>query len=384
MKMGVVFHSADRYNGATRSLLDLIEVWSQNRDVKIICFLPKKDTACNVLDEIGVRYCICDIYSSRYLTTEPINERVLRNQVRRIRLLKEYFLDVPQIAKKIKEEKIDIIYSNTGSIMFGYWLAKRLNISHAWHIREMGEEDQNAKMLFGKHSFISSLNASQYIVAISNTVLNKYLPYIDDKSKIHMHYNDISINNSKYCKHSKHDPFNILIVGSIIEGKGHEQVIRALKMVKESGREILLHVAGKNSGQYFEEMKDLVRQLDLSDNVIFLGHVADMKSLKEQMDIQVVASRCEAFGRITVEAMLCGLPVIGANTGCTKELLFEMGKYGVIYEWNNSTDLATKIEYAFDNYQEMCKIATNAYNFALSFTKGSTANDILMELKEIC
>lgn len=374
-KVCIVFHSPDRYNGATRSLLDLIETWKEDRDLELICVLPREGSALGLLNSYKIKTYLFNYYDVRYYSTARVFDKIVRNSARRARLLRERFVEVNAATKKLKKENIDIVYSNTGSIFFGIWLSKALNVPHFWHIREMGEEDQNAKMLLGKKYFMKLLNESQCIITISECVKAKYEKYLCTDTQMIRLYNDISSTNIDYCERQKNLPLKVLIVGSIIEGKGHEQVIRAIAELRRENLDLELYISGKNSGSYYERMKSLVNELGSSNYVHFLGHVSDMKTLKRQMHLEIVASKCEAFGRITVEAMLAGLPLIGANTGCTKELITH-NKNGLLYSWGDVSDLSEKINYAYENYNVMVGFARNAFAFSKQFTVGNTASEI--------
>jgi glycosyltransferase involved in cell wall biosynthesis len=83
-----------------------------------------------------------------------------------------------------------------------------------------------------------------------------------------------------------------------------------------------------------------------------------------------MCSRCEAFGRVTVEAMKLGLPVIAANTGGSPELV-QHGINGLLYEWGNPLDLAKqilKIISESENYARMSWHATSFANTRFSAT----------------
>ena len=95
----------------------------------------------------------------------------------------------------------------------------------------------------------------------------------------------------------------MLIVGSIIEGKGHEHTIKAIQYLRKKGYNVDLYIAGKTKGKFYQQMFDLSHKLGVFDHVHFLGHVKDMNKLKREMCVEIIASRCEAFGRITIEAI---------------------------------------------------------------------------------
>jgi glycosyltransferase involved in cell wall biosynthesis len=66
------------------------------------------------------------------------------------------------------------------------------------------------------------------------------------------------------------------------------------------------------------------------------------QSYYEQADIVLVCSQCEALGRVTIEAMKMGLPIVASNQGGNLELIQE-GYNGYTYQLGNPTDLANKI-----------------------------------------
>ena len=81
------------------------------------------------------------------------------------------------------------------------------------------------------------------------------------------------------------------------------------------------------------------------------------------MDVEIVCSKREAFGRVTVEAMLAGLPVVGSNTGGTPELIVD-GETGIIFKCDDYKDLADKILLIYKNPELAYMISTNAKKVA--------------------
>ena len=378
----IVFHNSDRFNGATRSMLDLIEQWKIMPELQIVAITPRKGTVNEVLDNWEIENYIYNYHGVRYFAERGTKYASLKNIFYHLRMIYERIIIVPKAARLIKSEKVDIIYSNTGAVYFGFWLSQITRIKHVWHIREMGQEDQNAHFYFGFKYFIRLLNRSDLIISISNTVYNKYSEFVKNKNKIVMRYNDLSPDNIHYQGREKKEPFNLLLVGSIIEGKGHEHVIKTIKKLRENNYNVELYIAGKNSGRYYEHIKELTKQLNIESCVHFLGHVKDIVELKKGMQAEIVSSKCEAFGRITVEAMLSNLPVIGADTGCTIELIGQ-NVNGIIYHWGDEASLYESVKYVYDNYSEALVRANNAYKFALSFTEGRTARAIKTDLLQL-
>jgi D-inositol-3-phosphate glycosyltransferase len=119
----------------------------------------------------------------------------------------------------------------------------------------------------------------------------------------------------------------ILFVGRITKAKGLRILIKAFKKLKDDfSKEIkLLIIGGDISGVLHSEIessekkfiKKQIKELDLSDDVIFLGAVEREKLpyYYSLADICVVPSLYESFGLVAVEAMACGTPVIASKVG---------------------------------------------------------------------
>ena len=117
--------------------------------------------------------------------------------------------------------------------------------------------------------------------------------------------------------------------------------------------------------KYAQNLKDRAERLGIVDNVRFVGLQKDTVKYYHQADIVLVCSRFEAFGRVTVEAMMGGCVVIGANTGGTIELI-EDSKTGYLYESGNVDSLMEKIIYVLENKKIANDIAKSGQAYMLS------------------
>ena len=95
------------------------------------------------------------------------------------------------------------------------------------------------------------------------------------------------------------------------------------------------------------------------------GFVSDMNALRMRSDVEIVASSMEAFGRVTVEAMLSGNPVLAADSGASGELI-EDGKTGWLFETGNEYALADKMFMVIENKEDIRSMGKNAFDAASS------------------
>jgi glycosyltransferase involved in cell wall biosynthesis len=110
-------------------------------------------------------------------------------------------------------------------------------------------------------------------------------------------------------------------VGRLDWWKGQEYFLQALAEVTSSHPNVKALIVGTPdpthlSQAYFEKLKRMVIDLRLSDHVIFTGFRSDVPALMSASDIVVhSASEPEPFGRVVVEAMLAGRPVVATAAG---------------------------------------------------------------------
>lgn len=374
----VLLHAMDLNNGATRSMIDLIENLIKNNNIKITVLYPKYDEdTIRYLNSIGVKTYKVLFGRWDYLPSQKWDKKIIffiKSIIKQIIGI----INIPKILKIIKNEKINIIYTNTSVIYEGAILSKITNIPHIWHIREFGEEDHGLKNMYGNNIFYKFLNNyTDAIIFISNSIKQKFESNIIDKSKIYVVYNDISkqfINPKKAI--NKNEKLKITIIGTIQEGKGQLDVVKAVKLLKDKNINFELHIAGRKTGEYYNEICKYILENNLNKEVIFDGFIKDVNKYRKEFDIGIVASSNEAFGRVTIEGMLSGLAMIGANCAGTKELI-EDNANGLLYKLHDEYDLAEKIIMLNNDREKLKKISNNGFNYAVTnYTVGKASNTI--------
>ena len=104
----------------------------------------------------------------------------------------------------------------------------------------------------------------------------------------------------------------ILTVGRLVERKGFEDVIRAMSLVPEAE---LVIVGGPD--QYADRLRELAGRCRVADRVTLAGAVpaGEMPSWYRSADVLAAAPWYEPFGLTPLEAMACGVPVVGTAVG---------------------------------------------------------------------
>ncbi|NES00798.1 MAG: glycosyltransferase family 4 protein, partial [Symploca sp. SIO1B1] len=151
--------------------------------------------------------------------------------------------------------------------------------------------------------------------------------------------------------------------------KGQHILLEALAHCPDDVTAILVGDALFGEQDYVEHLHQQVAKLGLEKRVKFLGFRSDIVSLMTACDLIAHTSTApEPFGRVIVEAMLCGKPVVAAEAGGAIELV-ETGKTGWLVTPGNPQQLAEVIttcrqqpEYAATIAQESQRQASQRFN----------------------
>lgn len=351
--MNVLFVAGDAdYSGATLSMIMLIRLLRRDG---VICrmVLPYNGKVENELINYDIPYEV--IKSYRWI--KPVDETMdFKIWLKRNREKAKNVIATKKICSCIKKWNIDIVHINTLAPYVGAVSACKTNRPFIWHIREFGKED-HGQTIWDEQSGYELISKASAVITISNALQNKFIKLLP-KADVRMIYNGIDIRRYIHMDKKIFDRniVTITIAGRVSEGKGQLELVKAVEILKEKFDCFRVQIVGDGKRAYTTEIKDFILEHNLSSYIRFIGFKRNMEEVWESTDICTVCSRCEAFGRVTVEAMLAGCLVIGANSGGTAELI-EDRQTGLLYQCGSPKDLAEKLSYALMNKSLMAEIA---------------------------
>lgn len=374
--IAIVFHSENIQSGATRSLMDIVDYLIKTQKYKIIAIFPQKEgSAITYLNKRGI-----ECYSYQYgglmqNLTQPILKRLLKVPFLFIRMF-NIIHEAKVAARELETVNIDLVYSNTSSIVFGGYLGRFLKCKQAWHIREFRKQDHRIEFFLGDRYLQKFINkCADAVLFVSNSVKTSHEKYIDN-NKMFVTYNSYPENYiTPKNIFNENLPLQILIAGDIKPSKGQLDCVKAVKMVitKQPEIRMYLHIAGRKSHDaYYKEIINYIHNNNMNECVILHGQVSDMITLRKFMDMGIVSSTNEAFGRTTIEGMLSMMTMVGRNSGGTTEQI-QNGKTGLLYD-GTIEDLADKLVFLNNNRNILKQLAINGFNYCVEHhTKGRCA-----------
>lgn len=151
--------------------------------------------------------------------------------------------------------------------------------------------------------------------------------------------------------------FYIVSSGRLSPEKGHQDIIRALSKVNF---DFLLEIYGW--GEYENELKNLVNDLNLNDKVKFCGFNDDIGSVLASCDLQIIASHFEPFGLVTIDGIYYAPLVISTKTGVAGKIFPQK----LIFDKENLTQKLNDIYKNYKEYQdEFAKVKLKKDNFSI-------------------
>jgi glycosyltransferase involved in cell wall biosynthesis len=158
----------------------------------------------------------------------------------------------------------------------------------------------------------------------------------------------------------------VLYIGRIHWIKGVDILVRAYALLaKQLGfKDVILVVAGPDDG-YLGRVKSLVRELGISDSVLFTGPLYGRDKLSAYVDAEfvVLPSRYETFPNVVLEAYACAKPVIASNVEAMPDIVLH-GETGLLFRAGDEKELASALVYLLENPKEAEKMGRNARKLA--------------------
>ena len=293
------------------------------------------------------------------------------------------------LAKKIKEWQCDLVYSNSIGVCVGAFAAALTRRPHVWHIHEFFDcGDDGLVFDFGRNLSLWLMDRlTVAFIANSKATAQRYGEYISP-SKLKVAYQPVNI-PKEYLSAEASLPaqsrtrLHCAVVGSLQKGKGQEDAIKAAYELVNKGIPMDLLIIGNGDVAEGKRLRRLVQEYELGESVHFTGEVEDPFPLMQRVDVVLVCSRCEAFGRVTIEAMKLGKPVVGARTGGTAELIRD-GFNGLLYTPGDYKELAEKIRFLYEHADFAKEIGKNGLKWSRSqFTQEQYGKSIATALENV-
>lgn len=366
--------NSDLNSGASLSLYYLVKIIAKSNEYMPIVLLPSRGKLYDKLIELNIKVYIIRQNSIWY------RQKSEQNNICYFRMknfLKKglCIYQKEKIKKIILKENISLIHLNMLTTCMAAEVAAAINKPVVWHIREFMDEDLNCEFMDENYTR-ELVSKSKLIIAISYSIKRKYEEFFSAPIKVI--YNGIKTPET-IEKKQINQKLTFVIIGRVIENKGQFDLVKSISLLSDNEKKaIYCKIYGSiEDKHYWKKIKNFILENKLEEIIQFKGYTSNVNRVLQNADVLCVCSKKEAFGRVTAEAMVNGCLVLGADTGCTPELIDNMNT-GLLYDINDSLNLTNKLKFIIKNRKECLKIAENGKKYACAnLTKEINAQNII-------
>ncbi|WP_209122619.1 N-acetyl-alpha-D-glucosaminyl L-malate synthase BshA [Alkalihalobacillus sp. BA299] len=277
---------------------------------------------------------------------------------------------IAEVARRQKLDLLHVHYAVPHAICA--YLAKQMvgehlkivTTLHGTDITVLGDDPSLSEVIrFG-------IEQSDTVTAVSNDLVKQTRELLDVNKEIETIYNFIDervyykrgTTNLKKQYRIEDDEKVIVHISNFRPVKRVKDVILSFAKINEHLPSKLLLIG---DGPELTIACQLVKKLGIEKDVMFLGSQKDVAEILAISDLLLLLSEKESFGLVVLEAMACGVPVIGTNIGGIPEVI-EHEKTGYICEVGDISAISDKAITLLTDEQLHKNMVKNAYQRVLN------------------
>lgn len=310
--------------------------------------------------------------------------RILKDRVRRVIVCSNGGSYVPQletmgikhyIIPDLEQKSLGII-RKTISVIGEIITREEITIVHTHHRMAAFY----ARVLYGRHHFIHVATAHNifenkkwltrysygkaHLIACGEAVCDNLAVYYKiPQKRIRVIHNSVEAYESMEdripeLQKWKDEGYRLIgNIGRLEIQKGMEYFVRSYPMVRENCKKIKYVIVG--DGSKADELKQLVKEMGLEQDILFMGRREDVRSIMKSMDLIVLSSLWEGYPLTPIEAFSVGKTIVATRVAGTTEIVTD-NHNGILVEPSDSKALANGIETVILNIGMKATLEENA------------------------
>lgn len=387
--MNLLFYSpTNAIGGAEISLLTLIKEF-RKRGFKIYLALPKgKDSVyCDKFSPFVEEIIFVKSMPWIYYGEPSVFNRLFSFLYQIYKTKGGHLVSILKFLWILNSKKIDASFTNTiytFDLGLSSWISGK---KHFQFIREpiSANGEGLVKLMLGNTFFTRWLygKINHKIICNSFFTFEGCKNFFPEK-KIKVVYNPIE---SIIVEHGRNFeiPLKVIIVANLTSNwKNHAYAIHVASALNKLDPNNLFKFyfygnIPNPSSDYFAGLKSLVKEFGLESKVTFEG-LKNAEDIYENAFAMLHPSGKETFGRIYIEAMSAGVPVIAVRGGASKELITHL-ENGILVESDNYSNTSKWLLELLSNENLRANLVSNGLKFAKRFRPKNVVDQLILSLK---
>jgi len=266
-------------------------------------------------------------------------------------------IDLRAISRLIhicREQKVKIWHGHDyKSNLFGLFVRRRCSIKLVTTVHGWVHHTRRTPFYYALDKW--AIRRYQKVICVSDDLYRECLKLRIAKEKCHLVHNAIDVDefqrtmSTATARQKFGQPHSGVLLGAMgrLAGeKAFDLLIQAIDRLVKSGRDVSLWIAG--DGGERESLQQLIDKLALTNRVRLLGHVRDIKTFFQALDVFVLSSLREGLPNVVLEAMAMEVPVVATRVAGVPSLVSH-GETGLLIEPNSVDAIVAGIESLLQN-----------------------------------
>ncbi len=282
---------------------------------------------------------------------------------------------VNTVCKLLKDRGVDLVHTNSSVLDLGPLIARKLHVPHVWHIREFIDLGLGIQPIGGYAQWKKQVSSSDAVITISHPLyehlglaeaasdwrvdaeLESQLPSIRSlhgKTRCYMLPDAVCpVSERTYCPDKQ--KYFVFLAGRIHPIKNPELAVEAFSRSNLAMKGYKLKLTGRCSENMRWKLSSLAGKYGSPAGVEFHDFTDDVKGLLSHAAGFIICSRHEGLGRVMIESMFYGCPVLAYNSGPAHDIIQD-GQNGLLFETaEEAAQLLQRM--AQDNMEDMIRVA---------------------------
>lgn len=219
---------------------------------------------------------------------------------------------------------------------------------------QLGESVAGSKFMLRYYPMIDRF------IALNQDVITELKEIGINGDKIVEMPNGVEINGiTPKTDYNLHHPITVTFVGRLHPQKGLDTLLKAVHQIQQDQATPQWQINLAGQGPLEANLRHLVRDLGLEEQVIFHGQLESVYPILAQSDIFILPSRAEGMSNALLEAMAFALPCLVSDIPANTQLIQDQ-QNGIVFQTDSITDLADRLWMLIESRQLREKVGIAA------------------------
>lgn len=379
-RMLLVSHMGEVLGGAERSLTELaIRLLAEPVDV--VVGVPALGGVSARIEAAGGRTVVLPA-PTWIVDVPPGRLRSARTAARVLLALVRCLLALPRTVAAIRSVQPDVVVTNTSAVPTAAVACRLLGIPHVWFVRELLPPAGRHLLALPTRGVLGLVGRLSVGVVVASEAVARSLD-----GRVACPIRQVAPgceipSGPRPVDGDRAGALHLVCVGRVEPEKGLDVAIRAMAVAARKGAPLDLRIVGHARHEVRATLEALVEREGLTERVTFVGRVDDPTDELDASDVFVMPSAHEGYGRVTIEALRRGKPVVGVAAAGTLELV-RHGENGLLVE-GTAEALAAALQRLDEDRPLVARLADAAWSAARTdFDPATQARLFLTSIEQL-